>query len=116
MTDYLAWIDEQLAYHEREVAKLAIAREVLLEADGNLQKSYRPERGGTGRRSATTEAVLAALSRFAEPATAGEILTAIAYDGHVVPPKTVYSSLYNAVKSGKVAKDGKKFSIQRRDA
>lgn len=123
MTDYLAWIDEQLAHHEREIAKLTIAREVMLAAGKALNGPSKPKSATKHQspRGEVRDLVMNTMQVLGQQgvykATAGMILNAIHPSvADEIKPRMVYNALYNAVKSGKLRKDGKEFSIQRHGA
>ena len=119
MIDYIAWIDEQLAVHEREIAKLTIARDVILAASASPGVPSDTVKRAPGKKNGpgvTQKWVLDALHQLSErgiyKATSSTILATVKGTvGEDVDAKAIYNALYNAVKGRKLVKDGKTFSI-----
>lgn len=110
MSKYLEWIDEQITFHEREISKLVIAREVVATVDGSQPKVERiriapktmpkgKPRGLMGKPKGDTLNKIKTV--FDRPhMSVGEIARATMERYPEISDKMVYNALYNATKAG----------------
>ena len=120
MIDYIAWIDEQLAVHEREIAKLTIARDVILAASASpgvpsdtVKRAPGKKNGSGVTQKWVLDAMLHMSERGVDKATSSMVLNTVKGTvGEDVDAKAIYNALYNATKSGKLIKNGREFSIR----
>lgn len=118
MSKYLEWIDEQIVFHEREISKLVIAREVVATVDNSqpkvervrIEPKARPKgkpRGLMGKPKGDTLYKIKTV--FDQPhMSTGEIVKAATERYPELTDKMIYNSLYNAQKSGAVVRNADK--------
>ena len=103
---YLVWIDEQVAQHEREIAKLMIAKEVIMKVDSSFTKLEKPRKHVKLRhqkRGATFDKIVNVLNDGA--LTGSEVVTAVLNKHPSTSHKSIVNALYNGKKANRLVFD-----------
>lgn len=112
---YIDIIDEQIAEHERAIAKLTIAREVVVAIGDVALGGAKPKGKGAAKaatmkrrvlpKGKTRDILIASLTELARPATTKEIVAVATAKDPKLTEKAVWNALYNAHKLGIFSRD-----------
>ena len=104
MNQYLNWIDEQITHHEREIAKLTIAKEVIMHIDSSIKPKHESKPKHRTHYGNTFAKVLDVLR---EPMTSREIINAVREQFPTIKEKSIVNVLYNAHRTNRLILDKK---------
>ena len=112
---YIEVIDEMIAEHERAIAKLTIAREVVTAIGDVALGGAKPTGKGAAKavtmkrkkfiKGKTRDVVVASMQELGRPITPKEIYPLVVAKDPGISEKAVWNSLYNARKAGIVTRD-----------
>lgn len=108
--NYLEWVDQQIEFHEKEIARLMIARGVIEQAASTLSNialaTKRKQLAKPGmKRGDTRKHITDALLAIGRPATSREIIGAVRAKHANVSDKMVWNTLYHMRSLGVIEKD-----------
>ena len=120
MKAYIEWIDTQINALQTEIARLTVAREVIVELqdivrapEARLLKPrapYKKRQGGAGR-GASRLRVLAALRTLGQPVKPIAIIEHLDAASDRLERKAIYNALVRMKQEGEVVLDGGLYSL-----
>ena len=115
--NYLQWIDDQIAGHEREIARLTIARSVVEQASSDVRahapkepKEPKPRKTkGKFIKGKTRDAIVDVMKIMRDagdlPAMSSDITKVVRANNEGLTEKAVWNAMYNARATGHIVRD-----------
>jgi len=112
--NYLQWIDDQIAGHEREIARLTIARGVVEQASSDVRahapKEPKPKKAkGRFIKGKTRDAIVDVMKIMRDagdlPAMSADITKVVRANHEGLTEKAVWNAMYNARATGHIVRD-----------